>query len=49
MVNFAREVDITINSPVWRLPVKRLSTIGSRSERIVSAGVEDVIQEPCHS
>lgn len=23
MVNFAREVDITINSPVWRLPVKR--------------------------
>jgi nitrogenase molybdenum-cofactor synthesis protein NifE len=49
MVNFAREVDITINSPVWRLPVKRLSTIGSRSEPIVSAGVEDVIQEPCHS
>ena len=49
MVNFAREVDITINSPVWRLPVKRLSTICSRSEPIVSAGVEDVIQEPCHS
>lgn len=48
MVNFAREVDITINSPVWRLPVKRLSTIGSRSESIVSAGVEDVIQEPSH-
>ncbi len=23
MVNFAREVDITINSPVWRLPLKR--------------------------
>ncbi len=27
MVNFAREVDITINSPVWRLPVKRASQI----------------------
>jgi nitrogenase molybdenum-cofactor synthesis protein NifE len=23
MANFAREVDITINSPVWRLPVRR--------------------------
>lgn len=48
MVNFAREVDITMNSPVWRLPVKRLSSIRDRSEPIVSAGVEDVIQEPSH-
>ena len=49
MLNFAREVDITINSPVWRLPIKRPRPICSRSEPITSAGVEDVIQEPCHS
>jgi nitrogenase molybdenum-cofactor synthesis protein NifE len=49
MLNFAREVDITINSPVWRLPIKRPRPICSRSEPIMSAGVEDVIQEPCHS
>lgn len=49
MVNFAREVDITINSPVWQLPVKRESPIAGRSDLTISAGVEDVIQEPCHS
>jgi nitrogenase molybdenum-cofactor synthesis protein NifE len=49
MVNFAREVDITINSPVWQLPVKRESPICSGSDLTISAGVEDAIQEPCHS
>ena len=48
-VNFAREVDITINSPVWQLPIKRQSPICSRSDLEMNAGVENDIQEPCHS
>lgn len=32
MVNFAREVDITINSPVWTLPVERISGARLRTE-----------------
>lgn len=43
MRNFAREVDITINSPVWRLPVKRESHVRCRSTEVEDARV------PCHS
>jgi nitrogenase molybdenum-cofactor synthesis protein NifE len=41
MVNFAREVDVTINSPVWKLPVKRDCRV-----RYPTAEVDDV-REPC--
>jgi nitrogenase molybdenum-cofactor synthesis protein NifE len=43
MVNFAGEVDITINSPVWRLPVKRECLVRYRMTEVEDAGV------PCHS
>ena len=49
MVNFAREVSITINSPVWQLPVKRASRIGNASQLSITAGSENYVQEPCHS
>ena len=49
MVNFAREVSITINSPVWQLPVKRASWIGNASQLSITAGSENYVQEPCHS
>jgi len=48
MVNFAREVDISINSPVWKLPVKRESPIECRPDLTIGTGEEDVVQEPCH-
>ncbi|HOV52507.1 MAG TPA: nitrogenase component 1, partial [Methanothrix sp.] len=47
MANFAREIDITINSPVWRLSVKRQSPINSRSDLTVDMGVGDAIKETC--
>jgi nitrogenase molybdenum-cofactor synthesis protein NifE len=34
MVNFAREVDMTINSPVWTLPIKRMSLVGCNTSKI---------------
>lgn len=43
MINFAREVDTTINSPVWKLPVKRESQVRCRSTEVEDARV------PCHS
>ncbi|MDD4448342.1 MAG: nitrogenase iron-molybdenum cofactor biosynthesis protein NifE [Methanothrix sp.] len=49
MVNFAREVSITINSPVWQLPVKRECCVGSGSQLASIRGVNDDIEEPCHS
>ena len=49
MVNFAREVSITINSPVWQLPVERPGWIGRGSKLASMPGVNDDIQEPCHS
>jgi len=49
MANFAREVSITINSPVWRIPVKRASRIDSASQLSTSVGSDNDIQEPCHS
>jgi nitrogenase molybdenum-cofactor synthesis protein NifE len=49
MVNFAREVDITLNSPVWQLPVNRQSPMEGRTELKIDLGAEDVIKEPCHS
>jgi len=49
MVNFAREVSITINSPVWQLPVKRGCCVGSGSQLASIRGVNDDIEEPCHS
>jgi nitrogenase molybdenum-cofactor synthesis protein NifE len=49
MMNFAREVSITINSPVWQLPVKRASWVGSGSQLASIRGVNDDIEEPCHS
>jgi len=45
MVNFAREVETTINSPVWTLPLKRESPL--RCEREMISGGEDV-SEPCY-
>jgi len=42
MVTFAREVDLSINSPVWELPVERQGTvawgIGARSRQNASSG-----------
>jgi nitrogenase molybdenum-cofactor synthesis protein NifE len=29
MVNFAREIDVSLNSPVWKLPKLRASTLGA--------------------
>lgn len=43
MINFAREVDTTINSPVWKLPAKRESQVRCRSTEVEDARV------PCHS
>jgi nitrogenase molybdenum-cofactor synthesis protein NifE len=39
MVNFAREVDITINSPVWKLPVKRECQVRYRITEVEDARV----------
>jgi len=49
MLNFAREVCITINSPVWQLPVKRPCWVSKGSQLASVPGVNDDIQEPCHS
>jgi nitrogenase molybdenum-cofactor synthesis protein NifE len=49
MANFAREVDISINSPVWQLPAKRSSPLAGRSDLAIEIGAKDVIKEPCHS
>ncbi|MDD1762598.1 MAG: nitrogenase iron-molybdenum cofactor biosynthesis protein NifE [Methanothrix sp.] len=50
MKNFASEVCITINSPVWQLPVKRTSCVGNRIQLdCLTAVNSDDIQEPCHS
>lgn len=43
MVNFAKEVDITINSPVWRLPVKR----ASQAQYNVKEGEDVGVPGPC--
>ena len=40
IVNFAREVDITINSPVWNLPVERDSKTPIRMEAGTEIGTE---------
>ncbi|MCR3883337.1 nitrogenase iron-molybdenum cofactor biosynthesis protein NifE [Methanotrichaceae archaeon M04Ac] len=40
IVNFAREVDITINSPVWNLPVERVGGALMRSEVETEIGVD---------
>jgi len=49
MRNFAREVSITINSPVWQLAVKRESMIERRPNLEMTTGESNDIQEPCHS
>jgi nitrogenase molybdenum-cofactor synthesis protein NifE len=49
MENFAREVSITINSPVWQLAVKRASCTGRGSQFASVQEVSDDIKEPCHS
>ena len=49
MRNFAREVSITINSPVWQLAVKRESMIERRPNLEMTNGESNDIQEPCHS
>ncbi len=49
MANFAREVSITINSPVWQLPVKRACWVVSGSQLASIPGVNDDIEETCHS
>jgi len=45
MVNFAREVDVSINSPVWKLPISRDSPL---CQREIGSGGDDV-REPCCS
>jgi nitrogenase molybdenum-cofactor synthesis protein NifE len=45
MVNFAREVDVSINSPVWKLPLFRESPLEKGVEEF--SGGEDV-SEPCY-
>jgi nitrogenase molybdenum-cofactor synthesis protein NifE len=49
MKNFAREVCITINSPVWQLPTKRASCILRGTQLASISGDCDDIQEPCRS
>jgi len=49
MHNFAREVSITINSPVWQLPVKRPCWVGKGSQLASVPGVNNDVQELCHS
>lgn len=49
MKNFAREVSISINSPVWKVPVKRPDWICNGSKLASMPGANDDIQEPCHS
>ncbi|NPV63800.1 MAG: nitrogenase iron-molybdenum cofactor biosynthesis protein NifE [Methanotrichaceae archaeon] len=44
MVNFAREVDVSINSPVWKLPLLRKSPLEKGVEEF--SGGDDV-SEPC--
>jgi len=49
MKNFAHEVCVSINSPVWRLPLKRASGIGKgmNLECLTEVSSSD-IPEPCH-
>jgi nitrogenase molybdenum-cofactor synthesis protein NifE len=50
MKNFAREICLTISSPVWQLPIKRASSIGKRINLKCSTEVSSSdIQEPCYS
>jgi nitrogenase molybdenum-cofactor synthesis protein NifE len=48
MVNFAREVDVSINSPVWRLPLERASRISSGASLSHDAGGQ-IVHELCSS
>ena len=50
MVNFAREIDTTIHSPVWKLPVRRKSARFNTgiSQRIAAGGLFHV-EELCNS
>jgi nitrogenase molybdenum-cofactor synthesis protein NifE len=52
MVNFAREVETTINSPVWKLPVRRASPFDRMSKpdsetNIATPEVQDNVRELC--
>lgn len=50
MMNFAREVSVSINSPVWQLPLNRESGISSRiGLECLKEMSSDDIPEPCHS
>lgn len=49
MVNFAREVDLTINSPVWRLPIRRKRAVNCAQQPVMMAETEENVPEPCHS
>lgn len=50
MMNFAKEVSTTINSPVWQLPVKRASGIRKRiSLKCLTEVRSSDISESCHS
>ncbi|MDQ1262021.1 MAG: nitrogenase molybdenum-cofactor synthesis protein NifE [Euryarchaeota archaeon] len=49
MMNFAREVSITINSPVWQLPVKRANLVDRIMQMEIMTGESNDIQEPCQS
>lgn len=52
MINFAREVDRTINSPVWKLPVRRACPLDKMSKldsetNIATHEVQDNVPELC--
>lgn len=52
IINFAREVDRTINSPVWKLPVRRTSPLDRMSKldsetNIATQEIQDNVRELC--
>ena len=48
LVNFAQELDASLNSPVWRLPLRRSSPIvgsqGSEIEKTIEKAAEGGVQ-----
>jgi nitrogenase molybdenum-cofactor synthesis protein NifE len=40
MVNFAREVDISINSPVWKLPIQRASPLVESAGKSIAQKIQ---------
>jgi nitrogenase molybdenum-cofactor synthesis protein NifE len=48
LINFARELDASLNSPVWKLPLRRSSPIagsrGSEIEKAIEKAAEGGVQ-----